>query len=79
MKKLLFSFTLILQNTVSTQTYYDVDNNKKNQPTFDRFLLDKQCYYVENDSLNAFKLMYQNNRGEKGSLGDSEKFVQDIK
>ena len=23
--------------------------------------------------------MYQNNRGEKGSLGDSEKFVQDIK
>lgn len=72
MKKLLFLFVLILQNTVSAQTYYDVDNNKIDKPTFDKFLLDKQqYYYVENDSLKAFKLMYRYNRGEKGSLSDS--------
>lgn len=78
MKKLLLLFVLILQNTVNAQTYYDADNNKIDKTTFDKLLAGKEYYHVENDSLKAFKLMYRNNRGEKGSLGDSENLFKEL-
>lgn len=78
MKKLLLLFVLIVQNTANAQTYYDADNNKIDKKTFDKFLAGKEYYHVENDSLKAFKLMYRNNRGEKGSLGDAKKLFQEL-
>ncbi|UUV21876.1 hypothetical protein [Paenimyroides aestuarii] len=78
MKKLLLLFVLIVQNTLYAQTYYDADNNKIDKKTFDKFLAGKEYYHVENDSLKAFKLMYLNNRGEKGSLGDTKKLFQEL-
>lgn len=78
MKKLLLLFVLIVQNTVNAQTYYDVDNNKIDKASFDKLLAGKEYYQVENDSLKAFKLMYRNNRGERGSLGDTEKLFKEL-
>ena len=78
MKKLLLLFVLIVQNTVNGQTYYDVDNNKIDKTTFDKLLAGKEYYQVENDSLKAFKLMYRNNRGESGSLGDTENLFKEL-
>ena len=78
MKKLLLLFVLIAQNTVNAQTYYDADNNKIDKTTFDKLLAGKEYYHVENDSLKAFKLMYRNNRGESGSLGDSENLFKEL-
>lgn len=78
MKKLLLLFALIALNTVDAQTYYDADNNKIDKTTFDKLLAGKEYYHVENDSLKAFKLMYRNNRGEKGSLGDSENLFKEL-
>ena len=78
MKKLLLLLVLIVQNTVNAQTYYDADNNKIDKTTFDKLLAIKEYYHVENDSLKAFKLMYRNNRGERGSLGDSENLFKEL-
>lgn len=78
MKKLLLLFVLIAQNAVNSQTYYDADNNKIDKTTFDKLLAGKEYYHVENDSLKAFKLMYRNNRGESGSLGDSENLFKEL-
>ena len=78
MKKLLLLFVLIAQNAVNAQTYYDADNNKIDKTTFDKLLAGKEYYHVENDSLKAFKLMYRNNRGESGSLGDSANLFKEL-
>ncbi len=78
MKKLLLLFVLVVQNTVNAQSYYDADNNKIDKATFNKLLAGKEYYHVENDSLKAFKLMYRNNRGEKGSLGDSENLFKEL-
>lgn len=78
MKKLLLLFVLIAQNAVNAQTYYDADNNKIDKTTFDKLLAGKEYYHVENDSLKTFKLMYRNNRGESGSLGDSENLFKEL-
>ncbi len=78
MKKLLVLFALIVQNTMNAQTYYDADNNKIDKTTFDKLLAGKEYYHVENDSLKAFKLMYRNNRGERGLLGDSENLFKEL-
>lgn len=78
MKKLLLLFVLIVQNTMNAQAYYDVDNNKIDKTTFDKLLAGKEYYHVENDSLKAFKLMYRNNRGERGSLGDTKNLFKEL-
>lgn len=78
MKKLLLFFALIVQNTMIAQTYYDADNNKIDKATFNKLLVGKEYYHVENDSLKASKLMYRNNRGERGSLGDSENLFKEL-
>lgn len=78
MKNLFFLFIFMIQNTIQAQTYYDVDNNKIDKTTFDKLLAFKEYYHVENDSLKAFKLMYRNNRGERGSLGDSENLLNEL-
>lgn len=78
MKKLLVLFAIIVQNTVNAQTYYDVDDKIINREAFDNILLDERFYSVKNDSLKASKLMYRNNRGEKGSLGDSENLFKQL-
>ena len=78
MKKLLLLFVLIAQNAVNAQTYYDADNNKIDKTTFDKLLAGKEYYHVENDSLKAFKLMYRNNRGERGSLGDTQNLFKEL-
>lgn len=78
MKKILLLLVLIVQNTVNAQTYYDADNNKIDKITFDKLLAGKEYYQVENDSLKAFKLMYRNNRGESGSLGDTKNLFKEL-
>jgi len=78
MKKLLLLFAVIVQNTMNAQTYYDADNNKIDKTTFDKLLAGKEYYHVENDSLKAFKLMYRNNRGERGSLGDTKNLFKEL-
>ena len=69
---------MLLQYTINAQTYYNVDNNKIDKTTFDRYLLDKQYYYVENDSLKTYKLMDRDQRSEIGSLGDSENLFKEL-
>jgi len=78
MKKLLLLIASIVQNTMNAQTYYDADNNKIDKTTFDKLLAGKEYYHVENDSLKAFKLMYRNNRGERGSLGDTKNLFKEL-
>jgi len=78
MKQLFLFCCILLQYTMNAQTYYDTDNNKINKVAFDKLLLDKQYYYVENDSLKAFKLMNREQRGEFGSLGDSENLFKEL-
>lgn len=78
MKRLLLLFALIVQNTVNAQTYYDVDNNKIDKTTFDKLLLEKQYYHVENDSLKVLKIMHKCDRGERGTLGDSENLLKEL-
>ena len=78
MKKILFVLLLIVQNTINAQTYYDVDNNKIDKATFDKFLKDKEYYYAENDSLKAFKIMKMSERGEIGSLGDVDALYNEL-
>mgnify|MGYP003576038499 CR=1 FL=1 len=78
MKKLLLLFVLIVQNTINAQTYYDVDNKIIDREAFNNVLLDSRFYSVENDSLKASKIMYKDDRGERGSLGDSENLFKEL-
>lgn len=71
-------FTLIVQNTVNAQTYYNVDDSKISKSTFQKLLLDTNLYSIKNDSLKAYKLMDRNQRGERGSLGDSENLFKEL-
>lgn len=78
MKKLLLLFVLIFQNNINAQTYYNVDDSKISKSTFQKLLLETNLYSVKNDSLKASKLMYRNNRGERGSLGDAENLFREL-
>jgi len=78
MKKLLLLIALIVQNTVNAQVYYDVDNKIIDREAFNNVLLDSRFYSVQNDSLKTSKIMFWNERGEKGSLGDSENLFKEL-
>lgn len=78
MKKLLLLFVLIVQNTINAQTYYDIDNNKIDKATFDKALLNSKIIEVKNDSLNAYRLLKLYERGEIGSLGDSDNLFKEL-
>lgn len=78
MRKLLMLIALIVQNTMHAQTYYDTDNKIIDREAFNNVLLDERFYIVENDSLKAFKLMYRNNRDERGSLGDTKNLFKEL-
>jgi len=78
MKKLLLLLGLIVQNTMNAQTYYDTDDKIIDREAFNNVLLDSRFYSVQNDSLKTSKIMYRNNRSEKGSLGDSENLFKEL-
>jgi len=78
MKKLLLLFVLIVQNTMHAQTYYDTDNKIIDREAFNNVLLDSRFYSVQNDSLKTSKIMFWNERGERGSLGDSENLFKEL-
>lgn len=78
MKKLLLLIALIVQNTMNAQVYYDVDNKIIDREAFNNVLLDSRFYSVQNDSLKTSKIMFWNERGEKGSLGDSENLFKEL-
>lgn len=60
------------------QTYYNVDDSKISKSTFQKLLLETNLYSVKNDSLKTYKLMVRDQRGEDGSLGDSENLFKEL-
>src|SRR5690606_2781751 len=78
MKQLFLFCCMLLQYTMNAQTYYNVDNTEISQSAFQKLLLETNLYSVKKDSLKTYKLMNRNQRGEFGSLGDSENLFKEL-
>jgi len=78
MKQIVFALLLFLQMSVHAQTYYDVNNKVIDKETFDKLLSNPVYYRVDNDSLQASRILHKDERGEIGFLENVEEFYHEL-
>src|SRR5690554_7190281 len=78
MKQIVFGLLLFLQMSVHAQTYYDVNNKVIDKETFDKLLSNPVYYRVDNDSLQASRILHKDERGEIGFLENVEEFYHEL-